>query len=409
MHILFLTDNFPPELNANATIVHELATYWVQMGHHVTVITGAPNFPEGKLFNNYKNKWYQKEIIDGIQVIRVKTFIYPNKGTLLRIVDFLSFMISSFFAGLFQAKPDAIIAISPQFFTTVSGLSLAKIKRCKFLFMLCDLWPASIEAVGAINNKTILKWVEKLELFIYRHSDNIISLTHAFKQDLIARHISASKIEVIINGVDTKKLFPIPPAEFLLDKYGLQHKFVVSYIGTFGMAHALTNVIEAAKLLKDKSDIMFLLVGSGADKAKLIQLKQEYQLSNVIIEGLQPKALIPSYWSITDLALIHLRDHPLFTTVIPSKMFEAFAMEKPVIYAGPIGEASQFINEHKVGTCIAAENPQALAKTILSLKGNPLILSELANHTFAVARQYNREDQAIQILKLCNNKLDSDK
>lgn len=402
MKILFLTDNFPPELNANATIVHELSNYWIKMGHQVTIITGAPNFPEGKLFSGYKNKWYQEETMDGIRIIRVKTFIHPNKGTLLRIIDFLSFMISSFIIGLFQPKPDAIIAISPQFFTTISGLALAKIKRRKFLFMLCDLWPASIEAVGAMNNKIILKWVEKLELLAYRHSNKIISLTHSFKQNLVKRHIPANKIEVIINGVDTTKLFPIPPAKNLLNKYQLHHKFVISYIGTFGMAHALTNVLEAARILKDKPEIVFLLVGSGAEKDKLIRLKEQYQLTNVIIEGLQPKALIPSYWSITNLALIHLKDHPLFTTVIPSKMFEAFAMAKPVIYAGPAGETSQFINEHKVGLCVAAEKPQELADAIIYLKENSQNCNSLVFNTLAVAQKYNREDQARQIVNLCN-------
>ena len=400
MQILFLTDNFPPELNANATIVYELARYWIKMGHKVTVITGAPNFPEGKLFSGYSNKWYQRETIDGVQVIRVKTFIYPNKGTLLRILDFLSFMVSSFFAGLFQSKPDLVIAISPQFFTTLSGLGLAKIKRCKFFFMLCDLWPASIEAVGAINNKKVLRIVEKLELFIYRHSDKIISLTHSFKQDLVKRGILANKIEVIINGVDTNKLFPLPPCEKLLDKYRLHNKFVISYIGTFGMAHALSNVLEAANLLKNNSDIIFLLVGSGAEKEKLIQLKEQHHLHNVIIEGLQPKALIPSYWSITNLALIHLKDHPVFSTVLPSKMFEAFATAKPVLFAGPVGETSQFINEHNIGVCTAAEQPAALAKAVLSLKENKQVLFSLAANALRIAQQYNREDQAHQIIKL---------
>ncbi|MDF2867738.1 MAG: uncharacterized protein K0S11_1208 [Gammaproteobacteria bacterium] len=400
MHILFITDNFPPELNANATIVYELATYWIKMGYEVTVITCAPNFPEGKLFNGYRNKWYQKEIMDGIQVIRVKTFIYPNKGTLLRIIDFLSFMVSSFFAGLFQSKPDLVIAISPQFFTTISGLGLARIKRCKFFFMLCDLWPASIEAVGAISNKKILQKIEKLELFVYRHSDKIISLTHSFKQDLVRRGILTNKIEVIINGVDTNKLFPLPPCEKLLDKYQLHNKFVVSYIGTFGMAHALSNALEAAKILKTNPDIVFLLVGSGAEKEKLIQIKEQHNLTNVIIEGLQPKALIPSYWSITQLALIHLKNHPVFSTVIPSKMFEAFAMAKPVIFAGPVGEASQFISSNNVGICVPPEQPEALANTINLLKGDKIYLSKLSTNSLVVANKYNREEQVRAICDL---------
>lgn len=402
MHILFITDNFPPELNANATIVYELASYWIKMGYEVTVITSAPNFPEGKLFKGYKNKWYQSEIMDGIKIIRVKTFIYANKGTILRIIDFLSFMVSSFFAGLWQTKPNVVIAISPQFFTTISGLALAKLKRCKFLFMLCDLWPASIEAVGAIRHKTILNCIESVELFTYRHSDKIISLTHAFKQNMLSRGIPANKIEVIINGVDTKKLYPMPANQTLVNQYQLQNKFVVAYIGTFGMAHALSNVLAAAKILKNQQEIVFLLVGSGAEKEKLRQLKQQNALDNVIIEGLQPKSLIPSYWSITDLALIHLKDHPLFATVIPSKIFEALAMAKPIIFAGPTGETSEFINEHKLGLCVPAEQPQKLALAISTLAADKSYLKKLTVNGLAIAQKYDREKQALAISKLFN-------
>jgi colanic acid biosynthesis glycosyl transferase WcaI len=168
MNILFLSENFTPETNAAATRVHERAVYWAKWGHRVTVLTSAPNFPEGKLFAGYKNHWYRREEIDGITVIRVKTFIAANDGVVLRSLDFVSFMVSSVIAGLFQPRPDVVVATSPQFFTAIAGWALAAIRRLPFVFELGDLWPRSIVAVGAIRVDWIIRLLERVELFLYR-------------------------------------------------------------------------------------------------------------------------------------------------------------------------------------------------------------------------------------------------
>ena len=166
MHILFLTDNFPPEVNASASRVFERACYWVAWGHQVTVLTCAPNFPDGKIFSGYKNKWYQVEEMNGIRVVRVKTFITVNKGFLLRIIDFLSYMFMAIIAGIVQKKPDVIVATSPQFFAAVGGWFLGKLKRKPFVFELGDLWPASIRVVMDKPESRVLDLIEKLELFL---------------------------------------------------------------------------------------------------------------------------------------------------------------------------------------------------------------------------------------------------
>src|SRR3990167_4887453 len=183
MKILFLTENFPPETNAAATRVFERACYWARWGNDVTIITCAPNFPQGKLYPNYKNSWHQTEVISGIRVVRVKTFIAPNKGTILRTLDFFSFLVTGIGAGLFQNKPDLIVATSPQFFAAVAGWMLGLIRRVPFVFELGDLWPASIAAVGAMREKFLLRMMEKLELYLYRKSAAIVALTNAFKDD----------------------------------------------------------------------------------------------------------------------------------------------------------------------------------------------------------------------------------
>ena len=152
MHILFLTDNFPPEVNAPASRTYEHAREWVKEGHKVTVITCAPNFPKGKVYKGYKNRIFLREDLDGINIIRVWTFIMPNSGFFLRVLDYMSFMISSFIASFNVKKVDIIVATSPQFFTAVSGYLISKAKNKPWIFELRDIWPESIKAVGALSN-----------------------------------------------------------------------------------------------------------------------------------------------------------------------------------------------------------------------------------------------------------------
>lgn len=238
MHILFLTDNFPPEGNAPATRTYEHATRWVEAGHKVTVITCAPNFPEGKVFDGFKNKLYDVSELDGIRVVRVKTYITANEGFVKRILDYMSFMATGFIAGLFQKKPDVIVATSPQFFCACAGWALSAVRRKPFVFELRDIWPASITAVGAMKDSFAIRMLERIEMFLYRRADSIVSVTHAFKKELIERGVNGEKIEVVLNGVDLTKYEPsLSKDSDLAKQYGLENKFVVGYIGTHGMAH----------------------------------------------------------------------------------------------------------------------------------------------------------------------------
>src|SRR5579862_5639381 len=189
MNILFIADNFPPERNAQASRVYERACYWVRWGHQVTVLTCFPNFPEGKLFPGYRNRLWAEEEMGGIRVVRVKTFIAPNVGRVLRIVDYLSFMISSFWAGLTLPRPDVVVTTSPQFFAAVGGSALTAVRRLPFVLEISDLWPDSIVAVGAMKRNFMLRWLEKLELLLYRRAARIVVLTPAFRENLVRRGV----------------------------------------------------------------------------------------------------------------------------------------------------------------------------------------------------------------------------
>lgn len=400
MEILFLADNYPPETNAAALRVHERAVYWQKWGHRVTVITSVPNFPEGVIHDGYRNRWRQEEIIDGIRVIRVKTFIAPNKGVSLRIADFMSYMATSFWAGLFMKRPDLVVATSPQFFCAVSGGWLARVKRVPFVFELSDLWPASIRAVGAMKNRRVLKRVEKVELRLYRRSNRIIALTDAFKRDLVERGIDGSKIDVVQNGSDVEFLNPGPPNLDLARSLGLEGKFVVAYIGTQGLAHALHRVLEAAKILKDEPEIAFLLVGAGAAQRELKEQALEEGIPNVRFVERRPRQEIPEYWRLADVSLVHLKDDPVFATVLPSKIFESMAMGLPMIFAGPAGEASRLIAERKAGLVLPPEDPKALASAVRKLRDDPLLFDSLATASAAAAPYHTREAQAQAFLKV---------
>ncbi|MDA0307004.1 MAG: glycosyltransferase family 4 protein [Proteobacteria bacterium] len=400
MNILFLSENFPPETNAAATRVYERACYWVKAGHRVTVITQAPNFPQGKLFPGYKNRWRQIEDMDAIRVVRVKTFIAPNRGVILRSLDFLSFFLTAVWAGLKEPKPDVIAATSPQFFAAVAGWVLGKRKNTPFVFELGDLWPASIAAVGAMRDSFTLRLVEKLELHLYRKSAAVVALTAAFKENLTRRGIPAGKIAVVINGVDTWRYGPAKRDVALANEWGLQDKFVIGYVGTHGMAHGLGNVLAAAEKIKDRDDIRFLLAGAGAERDALIRDANRRRLENVIFMPAQPKDAMPRVWGLCDVALVHLKNDPVFAGVIPSKIFEAMASGVAVLLAAPDGEASKIIKAAGAGLCVPPEDPGALADAVVRLCDDNKERQLFAGKALAAAPSHSREAQADHMLRV---------
>jgi len=406
LHILFLTENFPPERNASATRVYERACYWVRWGHEVTVITCAPNFPEGKVFPGYRNRWRHVEEVDGIRVVRVKTFITANEGVILRSLDFLSFMCNAMIAGIFQREPDVVIATSPQFFAAVGGWGLARLRGKPFIFELGDLWPASIAAVGAMNQNRFLRLMERVELFLYRKSAAVVALTPAFKKDLVRRGIPPEKIAVVINGVDLPRYAPRPRDMDLAEQHGLKGCFVVGYIGTHGMAHALVKVLDAAERMRHLPEVRFLFVGGGAEKAKLVDEVERRNLSNVVLVPPQPKERMPEYWSLCDVALVHLKNTPVFETVIPSKIFEAMAMGRPVLLASPKGEASRIVESEEAGIRVPSEDAAVLEEGILKLKNDRTFYAGCAARSLAAAPRYSRERQARNVLKVAQEVAD---
>ncbi len=405
MRILFLTDNFPPEVNAPASRTFEHCREWVKAGHQVTVITGAPNFPTGKVFPGYRNRLWQRETMDGIEVVRVWTYIAANAGVAKRTLDYLSFMVFGFLAGLAQRRPDVIVGTSPQFFTNCAAWMLSVFRWRPFIFELRDLWPESIKTVGAMQDSAALRLLERLELFLYRRAAAVVAVTESFRRNLIARGINGDQIAVITNGVDLSRFQPMPRDPELAGQLGLTGKFVAGYIGTHGMAHALETLLEAAQriaALPTSPEVHFVLLGDGARKSALKATAEQMGLKNVTFLDTVPKAEVPRYWSLLDVSIIHLRKSDNFTQVIPSKLFECMGMGIPVLH-GVAGESADIVEREDIGLVFEPENVEALGDGLLRLAGDQVRYQQLRANALEAAPRYNRITLARKMLNILEN------
>lgn len=399
MRILFFTENYPPEVNAAASRVHERARLWARAGHEVTVITCAPNFPQGRVHAGYRNRPRQVETIEGVRVVRVWSFMARNEGLALRMLDFLSFMVTGFLGGMAERRPDIVTSTSPQFFAAVAAWACAALRRRPYVFELGDLWPASITALGAMRRSWAIRRMEALELFLYRRAAAVIALTEDFERDLVSRGIPAGKIVVVRNGVDLDRYAPRARDAALARAHALEDRFVVAYIGTHGLAHALDKVLDAAALVaREEPGVRFVFVGDGAAREGLAGEAARRGLGNVAFLGPRPKEEMPRWWSLADAGLVSLRDIALFEGVIPSKVFEAMGMGVPVIFSGPRGEASAIVEEAGCGLLVPPETPRALADAVLALARDRTLRARLAEAARAAAPRHSRVRQAERVL-----------
>jgi len=369
--ILFFSHYFPPEGNAPATRVFELCRRWVTAGHSVTVVTGVPNVPNGVIYDGYHNRWRQIETLRGIRVVRVWTYVAANRGTFRRIANFISFMLTASITGLFLPRPDIVIATSPQFFCGWAGVIVSKLRRLPFILEIRDLWPESIEAVGALRSGSLFAFLEWLERRLYAAADGIVTVGDGYRRKLLEKGVAERNISVVMNGVDREYFGESVSGAAVRREYGLDGAFVCSYIGTVGMACGLEVVLRAGRLLQERGrNVKFLIVGDGAVMENLKRVAAEQGLDNVVFSGRQPREMVPQFVAASDVCLVHLKKQRLFETVMPSKIFEALAMAKPVIL-GVQGFAAEFLRSSGGGICIEPENETELLSAIDRLEGDP--------------------------------------
>lgn len=401
MHILFLTDNFPPEVNAPASRTFEHCREWVRAGHMVTVVTGAPNFPKGELLEGYRNRLWQWEEMNGIRVLRVLTYITANEGFVRRTLDYMSFMVTSFLAGLMVKRPDVVVGTSPQIFTVCSAWMVSLFRRRPFVFELRDLWPESIKVVGAMKHPFWLRRLERLSLFLYRKAVLVVTVTRSFRETLIKEGVTGDKIKVVTNGVDLDRYQAQNKDPALIERHQLEGRMVIGYIGTHGLAHALETLLNAAALIQDTAEgrsCVFLFLGDGARKQALIEYARNKKLHNVLFLESVPKEDVVSYWSLLDASIIHLKKTPLFETVIPSKLFESMAMGVPILH-GVRGESAEIVRENEIGWVFEPEDAEGLCRAIKQIEMKGSQYQTMKENCLHAAKKFDRKRQAAMMLE----------
>ncbi|PYV82288.1 MAG: glycosyltransferase WbuB [Acidobacteria bacterium] len=342
MKILYISQYFPPEMGAPSARVSELSRHWVQAGHKVTVLTGFPNHPDGVIRPDYRKQFRRgiwREEIDGINVVRTWLLPFPNRKPYERMLNYSSFCASASLTGSFLNSPDVVIATSPQLLVGLAGYWIAKLKRVPFVLEVRDLWPESLAAVGMGGADSKL-------------------------------HRAIDKMSVIQNGVETALFAQRRSGPEIRAALSAKRKFMVSFIGTIGLAHGLDTLILAAqRLQREAPDVLFLLLGEGADRERIQQQAQSKNLDNIRFIPQQPRERIPDYICASDACLVLLRKSEVFETVIPTKMLEFMSCARPVIL-GVEGQARDILEKAQAGVCCEPGNHDALCRAILLLKQN---------------------------------------
>jgi glycosyltransferase involved in cell wall biosynthesis len=391
--VTFFCQYYPPEMGAPAARTAEHAQYWVAMGHTVTVITGMPNHPTGVIHPDYQDVWMRRETVNGVSLLRTWLYVAPNKGFSKRILNFLSFFASSLLLGtFFSTRPDLVIGTSPQFFCAVGAYLFSVIKRVPFIFEVRDIWPQSAVELGVLRNRLAVAVLEAMELFLYRRAALVVPVAESTRAYLSEKGVAESKVLVIPNGIDAGYLAkPSLTPEELRDELGIADEFIVSYIGTHGLSHGLEYILRAAAKLPE---VVFLLVGEGAEKASLKTEANALGLTNVRFIDQQPRDRLLAFYRASDVSLVSLKKLPLFQKVLPSKLFELMGNAVPLI-CNVQGEAAQLVERAQGGLCIEPESAEAWVRAIESLRNDKSLRKRLGAQGQAfVLTHYLREKLA---------------
>ena len=415
LNIVFFSHYFTPEGNAPASRTAEHCKRWVGENTDVvaTVITCAPNVPDGQVYPGYQNRFLpQRETIDGIDVIRVWTYIRPNPGRFGLIVNYLTYLVSALIACVFMVRrPSVVIATSPQFFCGVAGIIAGKLKRCPVVLEVRDIWPESIVTVGAIRRGIVIRTLERIERWMYRSANHVVTVGPGYRDNILSKVNVRDRISMVTNGVDPEQFIPDAGFSHLTERYDLADRFVCSYIGTVGRAHGLDIVVRAAERLREmnRDDIVFLIVGGGTKLQELRETISERKLDAwVKTTGRLDKSEMPDALAASDACLVHLSKVDLFEHVIPSKIFETMAMEKAIIM-GVRGRARDIVMEASCGVALEPENDNQLFEILDRMAEDREAVQEMGRRgRDFVIKFFNRDELAADMLEIVRRTADGE-
>lgn len=398
MHIVILTQYFPPETGAPQNRLFSLATHLAASGAKVSVITAIPSYPVSKVYPGYEGKGYMKEQMQDIDIYRCPIFVTKSKGVFKRLLNYFSFMITALIPGLFWVrKPDCLICESPPLFLGITARMITILRGNKLVFNVSDLWPKSAVELGIVTNPLMLNLSYRLERYIYRHADLVSGQTQGIMDDIHDRFPNVS-LHLLRNGIDRDQFArPGNREKFRSLLHISNTSFVVAYAGIIGHAQGFEVVLNAAHQLRHEKNIIFLLVGDGPVKSQLVSKAAEMKLHNIIFSPSVSREEIPDVVAACDCYVTPLRNQPVFLGAIPSKIFEPLYYGKPVIM-GVNGEAKAlFVDQGKCALHFEPENAEELSARILQLHHDPLLLKQLGeNGKEYVSREFDRKQLALQ-------------
>jgi glycosyltransferase involved in cell wall biosynthesis len=393
MKILILTQWYPPE---PALQLQELAQTLQTSGHEVMVLTGFPNYPSGTLYPGYRLRWRQRETVAGVPVLRVSLYPEHGRSGAGRVLNYVSFALSSALLGPWLLKrPSVIFVYHPPLTIGLPAFVLSRLWRVPFVYQIQDMWPETLSATGMLTNPQVLRWVGQFARWVYARAKSILVISPGFRCNLLDKGVPASKVHFIPNWVDTETYHPAEPEPELAAELGLAGRFNIMFAGNVGEAQGLETVIEAANLLRHLRDIQFVIVGDGIALPGLQQAAQVRNLSNVRFLGRYPDHAMSRLYALADVLLVHLKDDPLFRITIPHKTLAYLATGKPIL-AAVSGDAADLITNEGAGLACPPSDPVALAETVHRFRAlGPDELCRMGKRGLAVVQEKYKRPMVI--------------
>ena len=407
MNILIITNYFPPEIRSASHLFYELSESFVEKGHKVTVVTGFPRENIKELPDKYKSKLFLREIMNGIQVLRVAAMSFPRNIPVVRGMEQFILSLQFLWGGLISGRQDVVLVYSPPLPLGLSTILLNRAKQIPFVFNMQDIYPQCIIDLGILKNPLLIKLFEGMEKFIYKKADYITVHSEGNREHVISRGIIPNKVVVLPNWVDTDMIAPSDRLNKFREENNLGNKFVVSYAGVMGYAQDLSTIIKSAERLKNYEDILFLLVGDGPMKEGLEQQVETLGLKNVKFLPMQPREKYPEVLAASDVGLVTLT-REIVTPVVPAKLLNIMASGRPVVASLDLsGDTPKIIKASQCGYCVEPESPEMLAQTILKLYDEPVLREEFGRNGRKYAEEHFSRTVCIKIYeelfeKACN-------
>ncbi|HJY84661.1 MAG TPA: glycosyltransferase family 4 protein [Candidatus Binatia bacterium] len=392
MKALLLTYYYPPEIGAAALRMRAITEALVRRGWSVEVITSIPHYPLGYTFPEYRGRLWHQESLFGVSVHRVFTYPTQRLGT-RRLASYLSQAMGVAVLGtLLRQKWEVVFVESPPMFIALSGLWLSALTHARLALDVTDLWSDSARELEVVTNRRMLRWGEKLEQFLYRRAWRISCATRGIARRLRdEKGVLGDKIDVLLNGVDPEIFSASLSQQQWSERPGLDGRKIFTYAGVYGYAQGLQVILDTARLLKERQDIAFLLVGDGPIKTKLMSVVREERLDNVQFLPALPVEETARVLAMSYASLVPLRKVPLMRDAVPSKMINSLSAGVPVILCGE-GEAAELLTTHACGLVAEPENPQELARAVRWLSTHAAEREVLAgNGLRLIQREYHWE------------------